>query len=97
METWYFIRFIQNGSSWLLTNVYLRFFYLIVILRFVSGTYTLTFTHRRQVSHRIVVLSVTLFRLKINSIVSCLLPDIKCSLYIDDLAIYYSFSHMPSI
>ena len=30
-------------------------------------------------------------------IVSCLLPDIKCSLYVDDLAFYYSSSHMPSI
>ena len=43
------------------------------------------------------ILSVTLFSLKINSIVSCLLPDIKCSLYVDDLAIYYSSSQMPSI
>ena len=43
------------------------------------------------------ILSVTLFSLKINSIVSCLLPDIKCSLYVDDLAIYYSSSHIPSI
>ena len=43
------------------------------------------------------ILSVTLFSLKINSIVSCLLPDIKCSLYVDDLAIYYSSSHMSSI
>ena len=43
------------------------------------------------------ILSVTLFSLKINSIVSCLLPDIKCYLYVDDLAIYYSSSHMPSI
>ena len=43
------------------------------------------------------IISVTLFSLKINSIVSCLLPDIKCSLYVDDLAIYYSSSHMPSI
>ena len=43
------------------------------------------------------ILSVTLFSLKINSIVSCLLPDIKCSLYVDDLAIYYSSSHVPSI
>ena len=43
------------------------------------------------------ILSVTLFCLKINSIVSCLLPDIKCSLYVDDLAIYYSSSNMPSI
>ena len=42
------------------------------------------------------ILSVTLFSLKINSIVSCLLPDIKCSLYVD-LAIYYSSGHMPSI
>ena len=43
------------------------------------------------------ILSVKLFSLNINSIVSCLLPDIKCSLYVDDLAIYYSSSHMPSI
>ena len=43
------------------------------------------------------ILSVTLFCLKINNIVSCLLPDIKSSLYVDDLAIYYSSSHMPSI
>ena len=43
------------------------------------------------------ILSVIVFSLKINSIVSCLLPDIKCSLYVDDLAIYYSSSHMPSI
>ena len=43
------------------------------------------------------ILSVTLFSLKINSIVSCLLPDIKCSLYVDDLAIYYSSSRMPSM
>ena len=43
------------------------------------------------------ILSVTLFSLKTNSIVSCLLSDIKCSLYVDDLAVYYSSSHMPSI
>ena len=42
------------------------------------------------------IISVALFGLKINSIFSCLLPDIKCSLYVDDLAIYYSSSHMPS-
>ena len=41
--------------------------------------------------------SVTLFSLKIYNIVSCLLPDIQCSLYVDDLAIYSSSSHMPSI
>ena len=29
-------------------------FYLIVIFKFVSGTYTLILTHRRQVSHRVV-------------------------------------------
>ena len=43
------------------------------------------------------ILYVTLFSLKINSIISCLLPDNKCSLYVDDLVIYYSSSHMPSI
>ena len=39
----------------------------------------------------------SILSVKINSIVSCLLPDIKCSLYVDDLAIYYSSNHMPSI
>ena len=43
------------------------------------------------------ILSVTLFSLKINSIVSCLLPDIKYSIYVDGLAIYYSSGHMPFI
>ena len=43
------------------------------------------------------ILSVMLFSLKINSIVSCLLPDIKYFLYVDDLAIYYSSNHMSSI
>ena len=43
------------------------------------------------------IVSVTLFSLKLNSIISCLLPDIKYSLYVDDLAIYYSSRHMPSI
>ena len=43
------------------------------------------------------ILSVTLFSLNINSMVSCLLPDIKCSLCVDDLAIYYSSSHVPSV
>ena len=32
-----------------------------------------------------------------NSIISCLLPDVNYSLYVDDLAIDYSSSHMPSI
>ena len=71
-------------------------FYLIVILKFVSGTYTLILTRRRQVSHGS-ILSVTIFSLKIYSNVSCLLRDIKFSLYVDDLAIYYRSSHMPSI
>ena len=43
------------------------------------------------------MLSITLFSLKINSILSCLLPDIKYSLYVDDLAIYYSSRHLPYI
>ena len=48
------------------------FFYLFVILKFVSSTHTLMFTHRRQGS----ILSLTLISLKINSIHSCLLSDI---------------------
>ena len=43
------------------------------------------------------ILSVTLFSLKINSIGSCLLPDFKYSIYVDDLAIYYSSSRLSSI
>ena len=34
LETWYFIRLIQNRPPWFFTN-----FYLIVIFKFVSGTY----------------------------------------------------------
>ena len=68
-------------------------FFLFVILKFVSGIYTLdVYSHTAWYS-----ISVTLFSLNINSIVSCLLPDIKYSIYVDDLAIYYSSSHMPSI
>ena len=37
------------------------------------------------------------FSLKLNSIVSYLLPDIKCSIYVNDLDIYYSSCHMSYI
>ena len=43
------------------------------------------------------ILSVTLFSLKINSIVSCLHRDVECSLFVDDLAIYYSSRHIACI
>ena len=36
------------------------------------------------------ILSATLFSLKINSIVKCLLPGIECSLYVDDFVISYA-------
>ena len=62
----------------------------------VGNIYSEPYSQEAGVPHAS-ILSVTLFSLKINSIVSCLLPDIKCSLYVDDLAIYYSSSHMPSI
>ena len=71
-------------------------FYLIVILRFVSEHIPGPYSHEAGVPQGS-ILSVTLFSLKINSNVSCLLPDIKCSLYVDDTAIYYSSSHMPYI
>ena len=43
------------------------------------------------------VLSVTLFSLKINSIVQNLLPDVQCSLYVDDFVIYLRAAYMPTI
>ena len=43
------------------------------------------------------IISVTLFILSINSIASGLLHDMKCSLYVDDLAIYNRSSHFPSM
>ena len=43
------------------------------------------------------ILSVTLFSLKINSLVMSLQRHVQCSLYVDDLCIYYSSSHMPAI
>ena len=43
------------------------------------------------------ILSVTLFSLKINSIVGCLLQDIECSLYVDDFLICYRAKQMSTI
>jgi len=43
------------------------------------------------------VLSVTLFSIKINSIVSCLQNGVDCSLYVDDFLICYRSSYMPAI
>ena len=43
------------------------------------------------------ILSVTLFSLKINSLVMSLQRHVQCSLYVDDLCIYYSSSHIPAI
>ena len=43
------------------------------------------------------ILSVTLFSLKINGIVGCLLQDIECFLYVDDFLIFYRAKHMSTI
>ena len=43
------------------------------------------------------ILSVTLFSLKINIIVRCLLQDVDCSLYVDDLLICYHAKNMSII
>ena len=43
------------------------------------------------------ILSVTLFILKINSIVKCLPSNIKCSLFVDDFLICYRSRNMNSI
>jgi len=43
------------------------------------------------------VLSVTLFCLKINSIVKALCPGVECSLYVDDLLICYRSKHIHII
>jgi hypothetical protein len=43
------------------------------------------------------ILSVTLFSLKINSIVRSLPPDVRCSLYVDDFLICCRSRYMPAI
>ncbi len=43
------------------------------------------------------ILSVTLFILKINSIIKCLPSNIKCSLFVDDFLICYRSKNMNSI
>ena len=43
------------------------------------------------------ILSVTLFILKINSIVTCLTPGVSSSLYVDDFLICYRAKQMRSI
>ena len=52
----------------------------------VGNIYSDPYSQEASVSHG-KILSVTLFSLKINSIVTCLLPDIKCSLYVDSESI----------
>ena len=43
------------------------------------------------------ILSVTLFALKINSIVKAICPNVKCSLYVDDFLICYRSKHIHII
>ena len=43
------------------------------------------------------ILSVTLFSVKINSIIQCLKPGVDCSLYVDDFQICYRSSNMSII
>ena len=43
------------------------------------------------------ILSVTLFTIKINSIVKSLQPDVECSLYVDDFLICFRSKHMHTI
>jgi len=43
------------------------------------------------------ILSVTLFLLKINSIIKCLLPGVRNSLYVDDFVVCYRSTHMRAI
>ena len=43
------------------------------------------------------ILSVTLFSLKINSIVKEVSPGVECSLYVDDFLICYRSKHMKTI
>ena len=43
------------------------------------------------------ILSVTLFGIKINSIVKCLNPGVDCSLYVDDFLICYRSKNMNTI
>ena len=43
------------------------------------------------------LLSVTLFALKMNSIVSTLSPDVECSLYVDDFLICYRSKYVHII
>jgi len=43
------------------------------------------------------VLSVTLFALKINSIVRAISPGVECLLYVDDFLIVYRSKYMPVI
>jgi len=46
------------------------------------------------VYHREAFLSVTLFCLKINSIVKALCPGVECSLYVNDFLICYRSKHI---
>ena len=88
METWYFIRFIiiKRASVVVyqcLSVIFLSDRYFKVR---VGNTYSDPYSQEAGVPQGS-ILSVTLFSLKINSSESCLLPDIKCSLYVDLLLV----------
>ena len=43
------------------------------------------------------ILSVTLFALKMNSVVRAICPNVECSLYVDDFLICYRSKHIHII
>ena len=53
--------------------------------------------HQQETVPQGSILSVTLFSMKINNIVKCLLNDVNCSLCVDDLLICYQSKHMNFI
>ena len=70
-------RMVNSRLTWYLERDFLSDRYFKVR---VGNIYTLILTHIRQGVPQGNIITVTLFSLKINSIVSCLLPDIKCPL-----------------
>jgi potassium voltage-gated channel Eag-related subfamily H protein 8 len=53
--------------------------------------------HQQEGATQGSILLVTLFCMKINSIVKCLLNGVNCSLYVDDFLIWYHSKNMNSI
>jgi len=96
MEVWHFKRLTQCRSTRPNPTFYSRFPPYRKFQVRVGGSYSKPSVQETGVLQGS-ILSVTLFWLKINSIIKALCPGVDCSLYVDDFVICYRSKHIHII